>query len=164
MNSTSDANASGRVARFEVSDTGATGKDAGMGMESAAPSSAFASAERSVLVVDNDASYRGALVEAIGATDDLAVIATAASVEDGIALAVALRPALVVVDVRMPDGGGARVAREVSRRLPQAAILAISVHTDGERRREMIEAGADAFLVKGGAVEELLTTVRALLG
>ena len=135
-----------------------------MALGSATPSSAFASAERSVLVVDNDASYRGALVEAIGSTADLAVIGTAANVEDGIALSVALRPALVVVDVRMPNGGGARVAREVNRRLPNTAILAISVHSDGERRREMIEAGADAFLVKSGAVEELLTTLRALLG
>jgi len=135
-----------------------------MTMGSAAASQATKPAERTVLVIDNDASYRAALAEAIGATTDLAVVATAANVDDGVALAVALRPALVVVDVRMPDGGGARVAREVSWRLPHTSILAISVHTDAENRREMIGAGADAFLVKGGPIEELLETLRALCG
>ena len=117
---------------------------------------------RAVLVVDNDAAYRVALAEAIATMPDMSVIATASNVEDGIALAVALRPVLVVVDVRMPNGGGARVARELSRRMPDLGILALSVHDDAEHQREMLGAGADAFLVKGGPIEELLATMRAL--
>jgi DNA-binding NarL/FixJ family response regulator len=115
-----------------------------------------------VLVIDNDTAYRNALAEALAATADLSVIASADNVNDGIELAMTLRPSLVVVDLRMPDGGGARAAREINRRLPEVAILAISVHSDAEHVREIIAAGADAFLVKGGPVEVLLSTMRAL--
>jgi DNA-binding NarL/FixJ family response regulator len=115
-----------------------------------------------VLVIDNDNAYRNALTEALLTAPDLRVVAAASSVKDGLALATTLRPDLVIVDVRMPDGGGPVVARQLSRHLPDLAILALSVHSDAEHQREMINAGADAYVVKGGPIEELLATLRAL--
>jgi DNA-binding NarL/FixJ family response regulator len=117
---------------------------------------------RSVLVIDNDHTYRAALTEALQVAPGLRVVAAASSVQDGLALATSLRPDLVIVDVRMPDGGGPVVARQLSRCMPDLAILALSVHSDAEHQREMINAGADAYLVKGGPIEELLATLRAL--
>ena len=116
----------------------------------------------SVLVIDNDHAYRAALTEALHVAPDLRVVAAASTVQEGLALAASLRPDLVIVDVRMPDGGGPVVARQLSRSLPDMAILAISVHSDAEHQREMINAGADAYIVKGGPIEDLLATLRAL--
>jgi DNA-binding NarL/FixJ family response regulator len=116
----------------------------------------------SVLVIDNDHTYRAALTEALKTAPDLRVVAAASNVPDGLALATSLRPDLVIVDVRMPDGGGPVVARQLSRCAPEMAILALSVHSDAEHQREMINAGADAYVVKGGPIEDLLSTLRAL--
>src|SRR6185437_3336866 len=77
-----------------------------------------------VLVIDNDNAYRAALTEALAVAPDLRLVAAASNVKDGLALATTLRPDLVIVDVRMPDGGGPVVARQLSRHMPNLAILA----------------------------------------
>ncbi len=118
----------------------------------------------SVLVIDDDAAYRAAVAEAIEATHGLALAGTANGVVDGLHAAQSLRPDVVVVDVRMADGGGARVARELSAGPAGCRVLAVSAHTDPVRADELLAAGADAFLAKGGGVEELLDAIRSLGG
>ena len=118
--------------------------------------------DRSVLVIDNDDSYRAALAEAITATGDLQLVGTADGVRSGLDAAHRLRPRLVVVDVRMPDGGGSRVARELAAVSPDSVVLALSVHDDPENVQMMLEAGADAYIAKGGPVEELLDAMLGL--
>jgi DNA-binding NarL/FixJ family response regulator len=111
-------------------------------------------------VIDNDDSYRAALAEAITATRDLELVGTADGVRSGLDAARRLQPRLVVVDVRMPEGGGSRVARELCSVSPNSVVLALSVHDDPDSVEMMRAAGAEAYIAKGGPVEDLL---RAML-
>ena len=113
-------------------------------------------------MIDNDDSYRAALAEAITATRDLELVGTADGVRSGLDAARRLQPRLVVVDVRMPEGGGSRVARELGSVSPNSVVLALSVHDDPDSAEMMLAAGARGYLTKGGPVEELLRAMRDL--
>ena len=57
-------------------------------------------------------------------------------------------PDVAVVDVRMP-GGGAGATRGIKLRSPHTGVIAFSAHDDPLTRQEMLDAGADGYLVKG---------------
>jgi len=72
----------------------------------------------------------------------------------------ASRPDVVLVDVHMPDGGGARVIREVGERAPEVRFLALSVSDAAEDVIETIRAGARGYVTKTISPEELADAVR----
>jgi two-component system, NarL family, invasion response regulator UvrY len=69
-----------------------------------------------VLTVDDDARYRGLVREVIAATAGFDIVGEACSGEDGVAMAAALHPELVLMDVRMPGIGGLEAARRIAAR------------------------------------------------
>src|SRR6476661_4442584 len=71
-----------------------------------------------VVVADDDADVVRALGALIGAERDLELVGTASDAETVIQLAVSEEPDIVLLDVRMPGGGGLRAAREIARRCP----------------------------------------------
>lgn len=114
-----------------------------------------------VLVCDDDARIRDALREAIAAQPDLAVAAVACNHDEAVDLAERLTPTLAIIDVRMP-GGGARATRDILRTCPDTRVLAFSAHDDPGAIREMHQAGALEYLVKGAPLREILGTLRRL--
>ena len=112
-----------------------------------------------VAVVDDD----GRLVKALGLlfADEPSVrfVGGAFSVADGIDLVARHQPDVVLVDVRMPEGGGAAVAAHVRELAPHTVVLAMSATDDPDARVEMAEAGAAGYVVKDVDMGELLHTV-----
>ena len=70
------------------------------------------------------------------------------------------RPDVVLLDVKMPGGGGPRAAREIHRRCPRSRLVALSAYRDRETVLEMLRAGAVGFIAKGAPVAEILAAVR----
>src|SRR5207248_8235064 len=71
-----------------------------------------------VLIADDDPAVREALVDLLSDDPGLDLVGVAADVEDAIRLAIEKRPAVALLDARMPGGGGARAAREITQRCP----------------------------------------------
>src|ERR1700752_4367104 len=71
-----------------------------------------------VLIADDDETIRRTLIEALEHTEVLEVIATADDADEAIRIASLRHPDVVLLDVRMPNGGGPRAAREISWRSP----------------------------------------------
>ena len=67
-------------------------------------------------------------------------------------------PDVALVDVRMP-GGGASAARGIKARSPGTRVLAFSAHDDALTMRQMFEAGADGYVVKGSPVAEIIAAI-----
>jgi YesN/AraC family two-component response regulator len=86
------------------------------------------------------------------------VVGEAADGEEAIRLVQTVRPDGVILDVRMPGMNGLDAARLIKRRWPEIKVIVISLYAD--YRNEALATGADAFLVKGCAVKELLDAIR----
>jgi len=112
-----------------------------------------------ILVVEDEPEVRAALVDLVSAIPSLTLVGEASDAEEGVRVAVAVRPDVILADVRMPGGGGARLARNVSARLPGARIVALSAYEDGASRQEMLAAGACLYAVKGLAIGELVALI-----
>ncbi|MFD8494524.1 response regulator transcription factor [Amycolatopsis sp. NPDC059657] len=116
----------------------------------------------SVLVSDDDPMIREALRDVLDAEPDFDVIATASDTDEAIELAARFTPSVVVLDVRMPGGGGTRATREIRVRSPRTRILAFSAYSDLGMVREMEKLGAAEYLVKGVTNAEIVAAVRRL--
>ena len=118
-------------------------------------------AEAAILVVDDDASIRRMLDRALGAEGYEVELAA----DGGAALASLERsvPDLVVLDVAMPGLDGLAVCRRLRAKGLAIPVLLLTARDAVPDRVEGLDAGADDYLVKPFATEELIARLRALL-
>src|SRR5579859_3179316 len=113
-----------------------------------------------VMLADDDAGLLSAIADTVRSAPDLEVVATAQNAQEVADRALASRPDVIVMDVKMPGGGGVAAAREVAQSLPDAKVVALSAHEDTASALLMLEAGAVAYVVKGAAEPEILDAIR----
>ena len=101
-----------------------------------------------VLVVDDHEVVREGLREILESAGDLTVCGEAGTAADAMAQAVELRPDVVVLDVRLPDGDGVSVCRQMRHQAPQAACLMLTPYPDDDVLVAAVLAGAAGFLLK----------------
>jgi EAL domain-containing protein (putative c-di-GMP-specific phosphodiesterase class I)/AmiR/NasT family two-component response regulator len=111
-----------------------------------------------ILLADDDAEIRGALEDLINSDPHLEVVGIASDRYEAVEMALALRPDVAVIDVRMP-GGGAAATRAISEESPETRIVALSAYDDRATVASMLSAGAIGYLVKGAPAREILQTV-----
>jgi two-component system response regulator NreC len=103
---------------------------------------------------------RGALVQLLRAEDDIEVIGEAADGEEGVGMALILRPDVVLMDVSMPGIGGIEATRHIKSALPETRVIGLSMHDLDGTQSNMRSAGADLYLTKDRPPEELLDAIR----
>src|ERR1700694_3893400 len=91
---------------------------------------------------------------------DIQVIGIAGSVAEAKALA-RERVDVVLMDYRLPDGTGAEATRAIKARWPAARVVMLTALNDDETVLESIQAGADGYLTKDRALEDVVNAVRA---
>ncbi len=114
----------------------------------------------SVMVVDDHPMWRD------GVSRDLTeagfdVAATAADAAAAVRRAAAVRPTVVLMDMRLPDGTGAQATAEVLRVSPGSRVLVLSASAERDDVLDAVKAGASGYLVKSASVAELIEAVRA---
>ena len=114
----------------------------------------------SVLICDDQAEIRTALCVALAGVEHLRVVGQASNGGACLRLLPSTRPHVVILDVNMPEGGPG-LAEKIKRLHPAAFVLAFSARQDEHIRRAMVEAGADAYLVKTGRLRPLLQLLRS---
>lgn len=117
-----------------------------------------------VLLVDDHKILREGLVELLRVEDDLSVIGEAEDGFQALEMVRALEPAVVIMDVNLPGMNGIMATRVITERMPQVGVVGLSMHDDTNIAEAMIEAGAHAFLSKGGPSEALLRAIRECAG
>jgi len=90
------------------------------------------------------------------------VIAEAADGREAVAMAEAHRPDVVVLDVAMPLLNGIEAARQISAKLPETAIVFLSMHSDEGYVLKALKSGAKAYLLKDSAEYDLINAVKAV--
>ena len=113
-----------------------------------------------ILLVDDHELVRQGIAELLTAEDDLEVVGEAATVADALVRAGQVRAHVAVLDVRMPDGNGLDLCRELLARDPGLRCLVLT--SDDGSRAEAITAGASGFVLKQVLGMTLVDAVRAV--
>lgn len=130
-----------------------------MTTESRPAASGTGNAMLRVMLVDDHALVRSAVRQAIDAPD-VELVGEASTAEDAFALALAVRPDVMLLDIDLPGMNGIQMLEELAPRLPDTKIVMLTV-SDSER--DMIEAlarGAAGYLTKDLSPEALLRSLR----
>ena len=115
-----------------------------------------------ILLADDHRMVRQGFRLILQTQDDMEVIGEAGNGYEAVELASTLKPDVVVMDVTMPELNGIEATRRIREAAPYIRIVALSVHRDGVYVREIVRAGAEAYILKESADSELLGAVRAV--
>ena len=115
-----------------------------------------------ILLADDHAVVRQGFRAILAQQADMAIVGEAGNGREAMALAERTTPDLIVMDVAMPELNGIEATRRLTATLPQASILALSMHKDSIYVREMLKAGAQGYLLKDSCEQDLLEAVRTL--
>ena len=111
-----------------------------------------------VLLADDNPVIISLLTQQL--SDRFEVVDGAQDAEEAISMAEEHQPDAVIIDVQMPKGGGLRATEEIHKRVPHAAIVALSGDESRNVVLSMLDRGAIAYLRKGLPKEELISTVQ----
>src|SRR6187200_3060846 len=101
-----------------------------------------------VFLVDDHEVVRRGLIDLLSADPELEVVGEAGSVAQAMARIPALAPDVAVLDVRLPDGNGIELCRDLLSRLPDLRCLMLTSFTSDEAMLDAILAGASGYVVK----------------
>ena len=113
-----------------------------------------------VFLLDDHEIVRRGLRELLEAEGDLAVVGEAGTAEEALDRIPATRPQVAVLDVRLPDGSGVEVCREVRSRHPEVQCLMLTSYADDEALFSAIMAGASGYVLKQVKGADLLDGIR----
>lgn len=119
--------------------------------------------EAGVLICDAQELMRAGLRGVVDSQTDLTVVGEAGDGETAVAQALALRPDLVVMGVRMPCLDGISATAQVRAELPGTHVLVLSACDRDEYAYAALRAGASGFLVKDTSAAEMLVALRGVL-
>ena len=117
----------------------------------------------SVFLLDDHEIVRRGIAQLLTAEDDIEVVGEAGTAAQALARMPALRPDVAILDVRLPDGDGVTVCRDVRSAItPPPACLMLTSYSDDEALFGAIMAGASGYLLKQVTGTDLVGAVRAL--
>ncbi|MEV0067960.1 MULTISPECIES: response regulator transcription factor [unclassified Amycolatopsis] len=113
-----------------------------------------------VFLVDDHEVVRRGVAELLEDDDELTVVGQAISVSQALARIPALRPDVAVLDVRLPDGSGIELARELLSKLVGLKCLMLTSYTDEQAMLDAVLAGASGYVIKDIKGLDLVSAVR----
>jgi DNA-binding NarL/FixJ family response regulator len=115
-----------------------------------------------ILIAEDQALVRRGTTVLLSMEQDMEVVGQACDGIEAVAMAVELRPDVVLMDLHMPRLSGVAATREITRSLPGTQVLVLTTLNDDETVFEAVRAGAHGYLLKDVTEQELLDTIRAL--
>lgn len=115
-----------------------------------------------LLLVDDHEIFRAGLRMLLQAQPDMQIVGEADTGRAAIAKAKELAPDVVLMDISLPDLDGFEATRQIKRALPNAAILALTMHESDEYFFKMLDAGASGYVPKKAAPTDLVSAIRVV--
>jgi DNA-binding NarL/FixJ family response regulator len=115
-----------------------------------------------VMIADDYAAMRTALTRALETEPEIEVVGEAADGYAAVRLAEKLRPDVVIMDINMPGLDGIEATRCIVQRDPNVKVIGLSVHCFEFYARQMLEAGAHAYVLKDIDIGELIEVIEAV--
>jgi DNA-binding NarL/FixJ family response regulator len=115
-----------------------------------------------ILVADDHDIVRRGLKQLLSSRPGWEVCGEAKTGREAVALAEQLKPEIVVMDISMPDLNGLEAARKIHKASPKIGILILTLHFSDQLVRDIVDAGARAYIMKSDADRDLISAVEAL--
>src|SRR5918911_874279 len=125
-------------------------------------SSDGAAAPITVFLLDDHEIVRRGVADLLQSDPGITVIGEAKNAAEAVARVPALRPDVAILDVRLPDGDGVTVCRELRSRMPDLKVIMLTSYSDDEALFEAIMAGASGYLLKQILGQDLVSAVRTV--
>jgi DNA-binding NarL/FixJ family response regulator len=114
-----------------------------------------------ILVVDDHPLFREGVVNSLQAIEDFMVVGESATGQEALALAMALMPDVVLLDVSMPGWNGIVTAEKIAMACPAATIIMLTASEDKDKLLAALKAGARGYVLKGVSAKELADVIRS---
>jgi DNA-binding NarL/FixJ family response regulator len=116
-----------------------------------------------ILIADDHALILGGIRALLTEIDGVTIVGEAANGRDAVAMAIAERPNLVIMDISMKELNGIEATAQIKAELPATQVLVLSMHTTEDFVRRALKAGASGYLVKDSAPLELRMAIEAVM-
>jgi DNA-binding NarL/FixJ family response regulator len=113
-----------------------------------------------ILVVDDNALLRDSLCAFLDAQPGMEVIGQAGDGHEALTQATRLVPDVILLDVIMPGMNGREAVSQLKHKVPTSRVVTLSAFEDEESARDMLEAGADAYVRKSDSPSDFITVIR----
>ena len=113
-----------------------------------------------LLIVDDSLSFRKTIHKILDMQPDMEVVGEGEDGVDALEKAAELMPQIVIMDVGMPKMSGIEATQHLRQKLPETKVIGLSMHDNDEYRKSMLEAGAEAYILKEASLPDLLSTIR----
>lgn len=113
-----------------------------------------------IILVDDIAETRESIKKLLAFEQDFKVVGTAGNGREGVAIAKELKPDIVIMDINMPDMDGLEAAGLITKAVPTAGVIMMSVQDDADYMQKAMLAGARFFLTKPVSMDQLYGTIR----
>ena len=123
----------------------------------------FTAGKIRILLTDDHAVMREGLARLLAQEPDFEVIGQANDGQQAIEKAASLLPDVVLMDISMPVKDGIEATKIIHQQYPNTQIVGLSLYTEDERAKEMLDAGAALYVSKSGPPAELKAAIRACL-
>ncbi len=114
------------------------------------------------MVTDDHALVRAGVVGTLDLYDEIEVVAQAKNGREAVELFRKFRPDITLMDLNMPEMGGVEAVQTIRKEFPHARIIILTTYDGDEDIYRGLSAGAKAYLLKEGSVEQLVETIQAV--
>jgi two-component system, NarL family, response regulator DevR len=115
-----------------------------------------------VFLLDDHEVVRKGVVALLGTNSDISVVGEASTAAEALATVPVIKPDVAVLDVRLPDGDGVQVCRELRATMPELACLMLTSYADDEALFESVMAGAAGYVLKEVRGGDLVRAIRVV--
>ncbi len=115
-----------------------------------------------VMIADDHGIVRSGLRKLLECEDGVEVVGEACDGAEARDMALALRPDLAILDVKMPELNGLEATREIHSEAPEVSILILSMHEEERYLFEALKAGASGYVLKRAADSDLIDAIHAI--
>ena len=120
--------------------------------------------ESRIVIAEDHTILREGLRSLLSSEPELRVVGEAKDGREAIRRVEQLEPDLILMDLSMPRMNGVEAIREIKNRIPETRVLALTVHKAEEFVLEVLQAGADGYVLKDASSRELVMAIRSVLG
>lgn len=115
-----------------------------------------------LLLVDDQSLLRQGLASLLATEQDFDVVGQASNGLEAVSAAEALRPDVILMDIRMPVMDGIEATRQIHERFPASKVLVLTTFDDDEYIVQVMDAGAAGYLLKNSPIEHLAQAIRSV--